>query len=268
MRTARKASMSRTIGLTAAGVVLLSGLVGCAGGHGKYTKERSSAAKLKLDAMKSATDYDMARQSFLAGDLNKALTRVDSSIRTNGEVAKSHVLRGRILNELGATDQSISAFHMALAIEEENVEAHYYLGVIYERLTDRESALRKFVEASEIEPNEAQYAVAAAEMMIDLDRIDEAEAFLTDREDTFRHNPGVRQTLGHIAMMRGDSQTAAEMFAEARLLAPEDTSVLEDLAHAYVAVADFGRAESAITKLLRGEPDRRDLQHVRARCLV
>ena len=43
--------------------------------------------------MKAAQEWDMARQAFLAGDLNKALEAVDHSLALNDKVVKSHVLR-------------------------------------------------------------------------------------------------------------------------------------------------------------------------------
>src|SRR5262245_8626524 len=63
---------------------------GC--GHGRYTREHISAAKTKMEALKSATEYKMAEQAFLSGDLPKALKHVEYSLSLNNPVAKSHVL--------------------------------------------------------------------------------------------------------------------------------------------------------------------------------
>lgn len=81
-------------------------------------------------------------------------------------------------------------------------------------------------------------------MMIDLGRSDEAETYLTERGGSFENNAGVRQTLGHLAMMRSDSTKAVALFNEARLLAPDDNAILEDLARAQVAATQFADAES------------------------
>ena len=47
-----------------------------------------------------------------------------------------------------------------------------------------------------------------AEMMIDSDQLDEAEAFLVERKADFEYSAGVRQTLGHICLLRGDAEKA------------------------------------------------------------
>lgn len=242
---------------------------GCAS-HGKYTEQHISAAKEKMQAMKSATEWEMARQAFLAGDLEKAKKGVDRSIALNPNVAKSHVLRGRVMMEMGDLEAAANSLLTARTIDPGFVEGAYYLGICYERFTQKDKALEAYQAAAELDQAAPQYAIAAAEMMIDLDRVDEAQTYLETRRATFEHNAGVRQTLGHIALIKGDKQRAAVLFGEARLLAPDDQAILEDLARAQVDTGQFAEAENNLAKLL-GAPEykaRRDLLLTRARCLV
>jgi len=258
------------LGLSAC--LCLAGLsAGCGGGgHGKYTREHLSAAREKLGIMKSATEHDMARQAFLAGDLDKALKRIDTSIAINDQVARSHVLRGRILNEMGALDQAVQSLRTAEALDPANVEAQFYLGVLFERLQEQETALGHYRRAMELDPTAPQYAVAAAETLIDLGRPSEAERLLREGAGRYEHAAGVKQTLGHIALMGGRNTEAVELFNQARLLAPDDPAILEDLARAQVAVRDYRAAEGNFARLLKNaeRAGRRDLLHSRARCLT
>lgn len=253
-------------------VVMAAGLAagGCGGGNGGYTSEHLSAAKEKMNIMKSATEWEMAHQAFMAGELDKALKGVNRSLAINDNVAKSHVLKGRILMERGELEGAIDSFNKAATLDPTFVDAPYYLGIAYERVNKREQALAAYEKAAELEPANAQYAIAASEMLIDLGRTDEAETFLHERGAGFENNAGVRQTLGHIAMMRSDASKAVELFNEARLLAPDDNAILEDLARAQIGASQFADAESNLSRLLRSPDfkDRRDLQHLRARCLV
>lgn len=254
-------------------VVMAAGLAvgGCGmSGQGGYTTEHVSAAKEKMNIMKSATEWEMAHQAFLAGELDKALKGVERSLAINNNVPKSHVLKGRILMERGELEGAIDEFNTAAALDPTVVDAPYYLGIAYERINRREESLAQYKKASELEPSNAQYAIAASEILIDLGRMDEAESFLTAQGGSFENNAGVRQTLGHIAMIRNDHSKAVALFNEARLLAPDDHAILEDLVRAQIAASQFGDAESNLSKLLQS-PDakgRRDLQHLRARCLV
>lgn len=268
-QTTRTAARVST--LTCASLLLSAAGLGCGGGgHGKSTQAHLNSAQQKMSVMKSATEWDMARQSFLAGDLPKALKYVDHSIELNGSVPKSHVLRGRILMEMGNMEGGIGSLRTAESLDPQNIDAQYFLGVAHERIGDSAEAAQRYVRASELDPSRAMYAIAAAEMMIDQDQVDEAESFLVSRKQDFEYSAGVRQTLGHIALLRGDGETAVGLFTEARFMAPEDPSVMEDLARAEIATGRYAEAEYNLGQLLKEEgfANRSDLLHMRARCLV
>ena len=260
--------LSRTGLMLMTGMIGATSLVGC-NGHGKYTDAHVSLAEQKMSALKAGTEWEMGRQAFLAGDLYKASQKIENSLSLNDMVPKSHVLRGRILIEQGDLGEALEALRTAIALAPENPEAHYYLAIVHERLNDREAALKHYSLASDYDNNNAHYAVAAAEMMIDLGRPEEADAYLRSGPD-FEHNAGVRQTLGHIALMDGRVDDAVELFNEACLLAPEDDGVLEDLARALMRAGDYNEAEYNLTRLLRTpeNKDRRDLIHLRAEALM
>lgn len=238
--------------------------------HGKYTQEHIAKSRERLDQMKSATQFDMAQQAFLAGDLDKSQKLVEASLAMSPNVSKSHVLRGRIMIEKGLIEQALDSLARAEAIDPASVDAHYYQAVAFERVLKREEALAHYVKAAELDPSNAQYAVAATEMLIDLDRTSEAEKYLGQQAARFENNAGVRQTLGHLALMRDDAKTAVVMFNEARLLAPDDADILEDLTRAQFQVGAYAEAEANASRLLRDEANagRRDLMHLRARCLA
>ena len=273
--TRTKTQISKTtMGLIASSALLGStslGLIGCASpGHGKVTSEHLARAEQRMGDMRAATEWDMAHQQFMAGDLHKSLKTVENSIAMSNSVAKSHSLRGRILYELGQPDAAMQTFKRALAIDPEYVDAHYYIGVIHERFREYDRAMESYMTAARLDPGNPQYPLAASEMLIESGDLDRAEQVLLDRQSRFEHNAGFRQTLGHIAQMRGDDKLAVEYFSEARLLAPDDSSILEDLAIAQVGVERYADAEYTLGALLKGARpgERRDLEHMRAKCLM
>ncbi len=266
-------SMARSKFKVAAGIAgcVLSAftLTGCGVGKGAYTSEGAAIAQERMNTLHAANAWDMARQQFLAGDLRKAMKNVDESIEINPAVPKSHSLRGRILIELGSLDQAVDSFKKALATDPTFYEAYYYLGFINERFSKFQEALEHYQTASSLAPSNPQYVLAASEMLIELERLKEAEELLNSRRSTFEHSAGLRQTLGHILMMRDQPEKAVEVFNEARLLAPDDVSIYEDLLLAQIASGDFADAEYSVRRLLQNPEyeDRIDLQHARARCL-
>jgi len=267
MRPTARSGTRIAIAAIAATAILLPG---CGSVQGKKTSEQRSAARQRMDQMKSATEWDLARQAYLAGDLEKALEKVDNSIALNGEVPKSHVLRGRILLEQGALGEAIDSFETAEALDPQNVDTQYFQGIVYERLIRREQALTHYQKAAELDQSNAQYPIAVAEVLVDLDRIAEADAYLAGLGQNFENSAGIRQTRGHLAKMLGRDQQAVEFFRTAHLLAPDDTAIVEDLTRAQIAVGDFAEAEYNIATLREDERfmERRDLQFIHAQCLL
>lgn len=260
----------RRVLLATTPLVAFSVLTGCNYTHGTYTKGELNAAKQRMSSLKAATEWDMGRQAFLGGDLEKAVKAVNRSLALNPNVPKSHVLKGRILAEMGDLEGALVSFAEASKLDEKNADAEYYTGVVNERLSRPDRAYTNYAKAAELDPQNPQYVVAAAEMLIDTNRLNEAEQFLEARKTRFENNAGVRQTLGHIAMMKQDYKLAADLFQEAKLLAPDDAAVVEDLIRAQMSVEKYADAEYNLNKLLKMEANktRRDLMHMRGRCLV
>lgn len=252
------------------GSVVLAGcvLAGCSG-HGKYTKEGISLAKQRLDTLKAATEYDMAKQAFLAGDLDKALRKTDSALRLTDENALVHILRGRIYIERGEIGEALVSLQRAAQIDEKSVDAQYYLGVVYERLNEHEKALGHFNAAASLDEFNPQYPIAAGEMLIDMGRVDEAEEALR-ASPAAEHAAGIQQLLGHIALLHEKPGEACTLFKKARLLAPDDGAILEDESAALIAAGRYPEAETNLEHLLRDPANkgRRDLLYMQAECRI
>lgn len=250
-------------------LLTLALLAGCTG-HGHYTSEGLAKARERVAGLKAGNEYQQARQAFLAGDLDKARKAIDRCLTINPSVPAAHILHGRILLEQSDLEPAAQAFLKAESLDPRNPEAQYYLGVLYERVARPHEALTRYLRAVDLEPSNPQHVVAAAEVMIDLGRLDDAEHFLTEHTTTFTLNAGVVQTLGHIAMLRGQPQRACELFHQARLLAPDDVGVIEDLICAQMASGRFADAEFNLARLRTSPPhaSRRDLKYFHARCLL
>jgi len=251
------------------GLALVSGTIGCSG-HGKSTSEGLTLAHERMAQIKSATQWEMANESYMAGDLERAYESVNNSLTLNPSVAKSHVLRGKILFEMGRLEEARDSLLRAEIIKPDTIEAVYFLGIVHERLSQKEEALTYYKKAAELDPAEAMYAVATAEILIDLGTPEEAETYLSERSNVFGHNAGVQQTLGHLAMIQGNDTEAESRFRTAWTLSPEEPAILEDLINAQMALGRYAEAEHNITQLLQFEDyeNRRDIHRLRSRCLL
>jgi tetratricopeptide (TPR) repeat protein len=249
--------------------VMPASLGGCTK-QGKHTAKHVSAAKEKMASMKAATEYQMALQAFYAGDLEKARRHADHSISLNSNVALTHVLRGRIFLEMNDLDKATGCFEDAIERDGTNAEAEYFQGVLAERVARHERAMNHYLKAATNDPTNPQYCIAAAEVMVDLGKLDEAKRYLAGFEERFINNAGIRQVLGHIALLERDLPAAELFFGEARLLAPDDDAIAESLARVQMELGKFADAERTFAKLLSSSEhsSRRDLLHVRSHCLV
>jgi Flp pilus assembly protein TadD len=257
------------------------GVVGCADHQGAHNKEFAEQATKRMDQLKSGTQWSLAQQQFLAGDFTKALRSVDGSIVLNPEVPKAHILRGRILMEMGrlepARESFIEAERLATLAGEknnaENAQSQYYLGVVHERFNEPQKAYDRYTKALALDPTNAQPLVAAGEMLVQLERLDEAETLLNSQRTNFEYNGAIRQLLGQIAMLRGEPEKAAELFNQATILAPGESTIAEDLVRAQIACGKYGDAEMNLRRMVeaserkKDEP-RRDLLHMRVKCLM
>jgi len=243
---------------------------GCGQKHGEYTSEHISQAQERMAVLKSGTEWQMAQQQFLAGDLEKSFKTVNRSIAINPNVTKSHILKGRILIEKGRLEEARESLLTAEKLDDKNVDAQYYLGIVHEQFNQPSDALTRYNKAADLDPANPQYVVAASEMLVQLGQLDQAEQLLASRKATFEYNAAVRQSLGHIAQLRNDHKGAAQYFSEALLLAPDDVAILEDLAQSQHKAGLFADAEFSLNRLLENPltADRRDFKALRAKCLV
>lgn len=258
--------------MRAATIIALGGvslLLGACGGQGNFTREGASLANERMSVMKSATEWEMGRQAFLAGDLEKALRKVDASLALNEGVTKSHVLKGRIMIEKGELGQALKSLHTAETLDPQDPDAQYYLGIVFERLNRPEEAVEHFMNAAELDDYNPGHAVAASEMLVDLDRVEEAKQYLLGMPMA-GENAGIRQMLGHIALIQDDPKKAVEFFGQARLLAPDDAAIQENLIRAQMLVGQFAQAELNIAALRKStaNAERRDLKLLHAEALL
>ncbi|MEM1164761.1 MAG: tetratricopeptide repeat protein [Planctomycetota bacterium] len=260
---------------------LVVALAGCQAGHGEYTTEARDNAIDRLNALKSGTSWEMGSTELRAGNVDRAYDHAVESLSLTPENPQGHLLLARVQIERGEFDGAMSSLDRALELDPGLAEPHYYRGVVLERFGQPRAAVASFQRALELDPTEVQYLLAAVEMMIEAGDLGGATDLLAEHEFRFRFSPAIRQTAGHIAMMRGDVEKAAAEFREASLLAPDDHAVLEDLARARIKLGQYAEAERSLERLFidyapigtdaseaEAAAERADLLHMHARCLI
>jgi len=272
--------------LLAIGITLLFTLASGCTGPTRAGQEARAQATERMEFVHAQMAYDQARQSFGTGQLDKALKMAETAIARAGDQPAYHVLHGRILLEQHNLEEALRSFDRALELETRLGEAggtvppgppgrntlaegHYFRGIVFERWSDPAKASEAYLKAWELDNTEVQYLLASAEMLITMQRFEEARTMVEPKLSYFEHNAALRQLLGQIALLEGDAGKAARLLGEARLLNPEDNMLLEELARAQFAAGQYVQSHYSVTQLqkLVGE-ERADLMHLEARCLV
>jgi tetratricopeptide (TPR) repeat protein len=235
-----------------AGSVVL-GAAGCANRH----QEAVSTATSRWLTMRSAQMLALGHQQFEVGALDQAEKTVRNALAMDMKNPRLHVLAARIALERGYLERSYHLLASAIEFDPKLANAHYYQGLVLQRWRQLEGALNRYQRAYELEADNVAYLLATSEMLVALDRTDEAVELLESKVTYFEQNVGIREAIGQLYNVQGQYETAVNYFREAALLQPDDLQIREELAMAQLAA---GQAKEALPTLkqLCAEPDFRD----------
>ena len=244
------------------------GLAGCSSTPG--TEAARAEARQHQAATLAPLMAQTAEQDFKTGNLKSALSNVQAALAGAPERPDYHVLHGRILIGLNRYQDAIAAFDRAIEIEPATGDAHYYKGLVYQFWSDNVKAYEAYEAAFRADETNADYLLAAVETLITMRDVHRANALIAENLGMFEHNATLRRAQGHAALLADDPKTAAECFHRAMILAPEDKSVVEELARAHFRAGDHAQCEHYLRSLFNDAAyaERQDLQHLLARCLT
>ena len=193
-----------------------------------------------------------------AGDGARALRLADAALEKSPESADLHHARGAALRGLDRSEEALLAFARALEIDPEMADAYLdsaevltddvgddvaaldvlaradgrlredvaraevalLRGVALARLEDFTGALRAFEGAARLDPDNPDIPVEQATVLIEVLRIEEAEAALVAGLKLAEDNARAHQLLGFIADYTGRRREAEEHFRKAAALDP------------------------------------------------
>lgn len=263
-------------------VTLLAGstlmAVGC---NQKTHKQKVNEADKRYRDARTTLLLSSAQRFFDTGDLQQCEKTVLEAMSQDPKNPNLHVLRGRIYMERTQLERAFQSFEMAIEFaqkEREELEklakkelplqgrnmvatrdANYYKGIVLQRWQRYEPALESYQAAYELGQDNVFYVMSVAEMLVALDRQDDALAMLEEKVDYMGQSAGIRLAIAQLYSMKADYKTACEHYTEASLLQPEDLVILEELAHIQVAAGYLSEATYSFERLIReGDFERRD----------
>lgn len=233
--------------LAIGGAVVL-GIAGCQGSSTMHSKA-VAAANQRWQSMHSSVIIQAAQQYFDTGDLDQAETTLLDAVDVDPNNAHLHLLAGRIALERGRLERSHGRLQRAIELDPKLAEAHYFQGIVLQRWQRFDAALDRYRRAYELRADSVAYLLAVGEILVSLDKSEEAVDLLSDKLIYFDQNAAIRVALGQLSMMRKDHTRAVAMFREALLLKPDDTTIAEELAMAQLASGQIADAIDTLDPL-------------------
>jgi superkiller protein 3 len=224
--------------------------VGCNSHDNGQNKE---AAKKQWSAARAAILANLAKEQYENGTFDKARESIDSAIKLYPEAPGMHILSAKIAIEEGRLESADKSLAEARRLDPRNAEADYLSGVVCQRWQKIDQAAEFYRAATEKQPQELAYLLAQAEMMVALNRSDEALALLQNKVVYFEHSPVIRDAVGQLFMQKGKFDQAVDMFRQASVLATDDMSIRERLAMAYLRCKRYNDACETLSRVLKNE---------------
>ncbi len=220
-------------GLVGTVVVLIAS--GCADRH----NESVNAASARWMMLRSTQMLALAHQQFEAGDLEQAGKSVAEALSVDQTNAPLLVLAARICLEQGHLERSYHLLNKAIECDPELPKAQYYKGLVMERWRKFDAALICYQHAYGLEADNVAYLLAVSEMLVAMDRVEEAIEILESKLNYFEQNVGIREAIGRLHVIQRRFELAVDYFERAQLLQPDDLQLREELAMARIGAGQY-----------------------------
>lgn len=249
-------------------VLALALIAGCSAAQPK--KSVTVEGREKWQEARAGVLYSLAKGQFEAGNFEAARKSLNEAATLAPKTAAIYVLSARIAIEQSQLELALNTLATVATLDPKNAEADYFMGVVYQRWQKPDLALDCYTRASTKQPAELAYILAQSEMLVAMDRQDEALALLRSKMQYFENSAVLRDSIGQLLFQRGEYALAADMLRIASVLAPEDQFIRERLAMALYLQGDYREAVEVLSRLL-GDPryaKRADLLVAQGECLL
>jgi tetratricopeptide (TPR) repeat protein len=152
--------------------------------------------------------------------------------------------------------QAADLLAQGLAIDPENIELHYELGVLYDKMGNSQGAVEKMKEVIEKAPEHADalnylgYTYADKNM-----NLDEAEALISRALELDPENGYILDSMGWVFYRKGEYEKARHYLEKAVSRVPDDPIILEHLGDVYHKIDLPAQAVKYYRQALENSPE-------------
>jgi tetratricopeptide (TPR) repeat protein len=152
--------------------------------------------------------------------------------------------------------QAVDLLQQGLSIDPENIELHYELGVLYDKMGDSEGAIEKMKQVIEMDPENADalnylgYTYADGNI-----HLDKAESLIRRALELDPENGYIMDSMGWVYYRKGDYEKARQYLEKAVRLVSEDPIILEHIGDVYRKINQPKQAVKFYRQALENAPE-------------
>jgi Flp pilus assembly protein TadD len=234
-----------------AAIFTLAGILiaGCDGAG--LTPDQRAAANKQWNNARASVLASLATDQYKNGNLEKCQETMDQALRLEPANVELHLLGARLSIEQGKLEIAQSHLIQAAKLAPKNAEVDYLTGIVQQRWQQPEIAFDAYAAAVAKKPDELSYLLAEAEMLVALNKSEDALNLLQAKASFFEHSGVIRDEIGQILVQQKRYSDAIVVLREASLLANDDMSIREHLAFALLNGRLFGEAGDLFARLTK-----------------
>ncbi|HEX8521802.1 MAG TPA: tetratricopeptide repeat protein [Tepidisphaeraceae bacterium] len=226
-------------------------VAGC--GPDKKPKDQKEAAARQWRQARATVLYGLAQDQYKNGNFEQARTTTNDALKLAHDSVPLRLLSARLAIEQGQLEVADRELSAARKVDAKNAEVDYLSGVIYQRWQKLETAYEYYHSAAEKQPAELAYIMAKSEMLVAMNREEEALKFLQEKVAYFEHSAVIRDAVGQLLVHKGQYKAAAEMLRQSSILAPDDFTIREHLSLALYLSEQWLSASEQLARLTSNE---------------
>ena len=235
-------------------VVVAAMLISLAtGGCANTRKKQSKQAAARWNHARANVLASLAQDQYKAGAFDNCRKTLTDALKMDPKNPRLHLLSGKLALEQGQLEIAERELELARKWAPNDPEGYYLAGVIHQRWQKPEKAYEFYTAAADKNPIEVQYLLARAEMLVELERQDEALSLLQAKVQYYENNAAIRDAVGQLLMQAKRFHEAVEMFREAAVLEDSELGFKERLGLAMFYDKQFYDAADVLSKLVQRE---------------
>ena len=188
-----------------------------------------------------------AGEYLAVGRLNEAENRAREALSLAETFTPARIVLAKCLIEQGQYHAAVGELEEVLTAEPDSAEGVFLLAVAEEQLGKLPEALQDYKRAYKLDDANFNAVLAATEVLVTMDKLDEAQTFLSHHLAESDGSPAAYELAGRVAMMREQFDLAAEYYRSAWEAQTDNSDYLEAMGLAEALARNYRLAVHSLT---------------------